>query len=216
MPWRSFYHTSHTGPGSQIWRYLGEQSYFLQLRNYPPLTAIERGVTDCMTSETWHSTTTSAHGTLFRATIIFSKHHADSSPNTVRQGQTFVIIVIELYHGGVGAGAQTFYFEECKEPILGGLARFNSQMRFNGALNVFGSANHAGCGAAELNKILSHLCSIEHGVEGGDFVDSCWSHVDNVSNLVHGGDGQPTAMLALGQVEERDNAGLFVIGGVCS
>ena len=132
-------------------------------------------------------------------------------------GRTFVIIVIdELYHGGVGAGAQTFYFEECKEPILGGLARFNSQMRFNGALNVFGSANHAGCGAAELNKVLSHLCSIEHGVEGGDFVDSCWSHVDNVGNLVHGGDGQPTAMLALGQVEERDNAGLFVIGGVFS
>lgn len=87
-------------------------------------------------------------------------------------------------------------------------------MLLNRLLNILTTANHAGGSSAQLNKVLAHLGAVEHGVEGCNFVDAGGFNFTDLSDFVHGGDGEPAAVLALGEVEEGDDSGLFVVGGV--
>jgi len=87
-------------------------------------------------------------------------------------------------------------------------------MLLNRFLNILASANHARCGAAKLNEVLSYLGAVEHGVERGDFVDAGGGGTNDFCDLVHGCDRKPASMLTLGEIEEGDDSGLFVVGGV--
>jgi hypothetical protein len=51
---------------------------------------------------------------------------------------------------------------------------------------------------------------IEHGVEGGDLVDSHLGHLQHLSNVVHDGEGGP-AELTLAEVEEGNGSALEII-----
>lgn len=55
---------------------------------------------------------------------------------------------------------------------------------------------------------------VEHGVEGGDFVDTHGGHVEEVGDIVHDGNGCPALVLALAEVEKGDDGGLPVLGRV--
>lgn len=63
---------------------------------------------------------------------------------------------------------------------------------------------------AGLNKELAHGCSVVHGVEGGDLVDSHGGHLEKARDFVHDADAGE-AVLALAEVEERHDGGLLVL-----
>ena len=54
--------------------------------------------------------------------------------------------------------------------IVGCFAVFDPQVIFYGLSDFFCAAGHAGCCTAQLNEVLSDMCTVEHGVEGGNFV----------------------------------------------
>mmetsp|Transcript_8566 Transcript_8566/g.14508 ORF Transcript_8566/g.14508 Transcript_8566/m.14508 type:complete len:229 (-) Transcript_8566:200-886(-) len=128
--------------------------------------------------------------------------------------QTLVVIIVELDHWRVGTSAQTLHLQQSEEAVLGGLAILDTQMLLNGLFDVLRTTNHAGCGAAELDKVLTHLGPIEHGVEGCDLIDTGRSGSNNLSHLVHCGHRQPTTVLTLGQIQQRNNTRLLVIGRI--
>ncbi len=87
-------------------------------------------------------------------------------------------------------------------------------MLLDGLFNILTAANHTRCGSTQLNKVLSDLLAVEHGVEGCDFVDAGRFDLADLCHLVHGGYGKPAPVLALGEVEEGDDSGLLVVVGV--
>jgi len=111
--------------------------------------------------------------------------------------QTLIIIIIHLNHRSVGTGTEALHFQECEHAVRGGLAVLDAQVVLDGSFDILGAADHAGCGAAELDEVLSYLGAVEHGVETGDFVDAGGGRFDDLGDLVHGGDGEPSAVLAL-------------------
>ena len=65
-----------------------------------------------------------------------------------------------------------------------------------------------------MNEIFANLGAIKHGVEGGDLVYAGGGHFDDLGDLVHGSDGEPTTVLTLGEVKKGNDARLFIVGGV--
>lgn len=80
-------------------------------------------------------------------------------------------------------------------------------MAFAGVQNVVAAAEHAGGGGAHLDVVLSDALAVEHGVEAGDLVDADGGHGEDGGDLVHGREGQPAAVLALGEIEQGDDCG---------
>jgi len=87
-------------------------------------------------------------------------------------------------------------------------------MFLNGLFDILTSANHTGCGSTQLNKVFADLLTVEHGVEGCDFVYSGGFDTADLCYFVHCGDREPSSILTLGEVEEGNDSGLFVVGGV--
>ncbi len=81
-------------------------------------------------------------------------------------------------------------------------------------LNVLAAADHAGGSAAQLNEVFAHPRAIEHGVEGRHLVDARGRRLHDRRHLVHGRHGKPPPVLSLGQIQQGDDAGLFVVGGI--
>lgn len=55
---------------------------------------------------------------------------------------------------------------------------------------------------------------MKHGVETGDFIDSNRSDFANLSNLVHGRQWEPSSVLSLCQIQQRNHRCLLVVVGV--
>eukprot|EP00804_Cyclotella_cryptica_P023792 CCRYP_011170-RC/>CCRYP_011170-RC protein AED:0.44 eAED:1.00 QI:0/0/0/1/0/0/2/0/121 len=87
-------------------------------------------------------------------------------------------------------------------------------MLLNRFLNILAPTNHTGSRPTKLNKVLPHLGPIEHGVERSHLVHAGGVHLNNLSHLVHGRDREPSSVLTLSEIEEGDDAGLFVVGGI--
>lgn len=66
---------------------------------------------------------------------------------------------------------------------------------------------------AGLDKELAHGGAVVHGVEGGDLVDSHGGHLEQAGDLVHDADAGE-AVLALAEVEQGHDGGLFVLSRV--
>lgn len=66
---------------------------------------------------------------------------------------------------------------------------------------------------AGLDKKLAHGRAVVHGVEGGDLVDAHGRHLEQAGDLVHDADAGE-AVLALAEVQQRHDGGLFVLRGV--
>lgn len=67
--------------------------------------------------------------------------------------------------------------------------------------------------SAKLNKVLANRFPVVHGVESCDFVDTHRGHLEQPGDFVHDTDAGP-AVLALAQVEQGHDSGLFVLGRV--
>ena len=76
------------------------------------------------------------------------------------------------------------------------------------------TAEHARSGAANLQVVLADLGSVEHGVEGGDFVDLHGGHLEDLGGLVHGREGQEVVVLLLCNEQDGDDCGRLVVVGV--
>lgn len=105
-------------------------------------------------------------------------------------------------------------------------------MAADGVEDIVRTAEHARGGGADLHKVLTDWfpvscdecgwawdgegrdAPVEHGVEGGDLVDTHGGHLEEVCDVVHDGDGGPALVLALAEVEEGDDGGLLVLRGV--
>lgn len=46
--------------------------------------------------------------------------------------QVLVVVVVDLHHGSVDAGAETFYFDEGEEAVFGGFALLDAEVLFDG------------------------------------------------------------------------------------
>jgi hypothetical protein len=57
---------------------------------------------------------------------------------------------------------------------------------------------------------LAHGRAVVHGVEGGNLVDALRGHLEDTGDLVHDADAGE-AVLALAQVEQGHDGGLFVL-----
>jgi hypothetical protein len=68
-------------------------------------------------------------------------------------------------------------------------------------------------GRADLDKVLADGLAVVHGVEGCNLVDTHWGHLEHASDLIHDADAGE-AVLALAQVEQGHDGGLFVLLGV--
>jgi hypothetical protein len=53
--------------------------------------------------------------------------------------------------------------------------------------------------------IFSDRIAHEHGVESGHLVDAHARHPNHLGHVVHGADGQPAAILTLGQIKQRNH-----------
>lgn len=57
---------------------------------------------------------------------------------------------------------------------------------------------------------FANRCTVVHGIERSDLVDTSRGHLEKTSDLVHDGDGCKT-MLALTQVEQWHHGGLLIL-----
>ena len=59
--------------------------------------------------------------------------------------------------------------------------------------------------------VFSKLCSIEHGVEGGNLVDLHRLHLEDLSDLVHRRQSQEVVVLLLGNEEHWNDSAMLVV-----
>lgn len=66
---------------------------------------------------------------------------------------------------------------------------------------------------ADLHEVLANRLAVVHGVEGRNFIDTHWGHLEHASDLVHDANASE-AMLALTKIKQRHDGGLLVLGRV--
>lgn len=122
---------------------------------------------------------------------------------------SYIVIVVDRHHGGIHTGAQALHLRDGELLILGGLTDTDAELLLAGLEDLVGAAQPAGRGGAHLNVVFARGLAHEHRVEGGHLVDAHVRQLQDLGHLVHGGNGQP-AVLALGQVQERDHGATLV------
>ena len=129
--------------------------------------------------------------------------------------QILIVVIIDLNHRGIHTGSKTLHLHETEETVLCRFTDFYAKFVTNGVQDPSAVTQHAGSGGADLDVVATHRAPVEHGVEGGHFVDAHPRHAEELGDAVHGGYGQP-AVLPLGQVQDWDDGrrlvGLRVVG----
>jgi hypothetical protein len=87
-------------------------------------------------------------------------------------------------------------------------------MVFYCLLDLLGAADHARGRTTQLDEVFSNLGAIEHGVEGCHLIHTHGRHLHHTGDLIHGREGQPSAALSLGQIQQWDAGSLLVVGWV--
>jgi hypothetical protein len=115
------------------------------------------------------------------------------------------ILVADLHHRRIDAGAEAFDLAQGEGAVLGRLAEVDAEPLLAGLHDRVGAAQPAGRRRADLQQVLSDRLQIEHGVEARDLVDADRRHVEDLGHMVHGGAVEPAAILRLRQMEQRDH-----------
>lgn len=131
-------------------------------------------------------------------------------------GEIFVEIVVDLNHRGVGASTEALDLDQGELLVLGGLTGLDAELVLKSLEDLCGAttAEHARGGGAELQEVLSNRLAVEHGVESGDLVNTHGGHLEELGDVVHDRDGNPTGVLTLTEVEQWDDGSLLVLFGV--
>ena len=131
------------------------------------------------------------------------------------KGATHVEIIPDHDHWCVTARALALDLDDRELAVLGRLAGLDAtQVTADGVQDLVRTTKHAGGGGADLDKVLANGLAVEHGVEGGDLVDTHGGHLEEIGDVVHDGYGRPSFVLTLAEVEERDDGGFLVLRGV--
>ena len=124
------------------------------------------------------------------------------------------VLVVDLNHGCVDACAQALDLTDCEQAVLAGSVHLNIGMILDGLDDVSGTTELARSGTAYLEVILSDLGSVEHRVERGNLVHLHGLHVQDLSDLVHGGECEEVVVLFLSDEQSRDACALLVVARV--
>jgi hypothetical protein len=76
-----------------------------------------------------------------------------------RRSRTYVVVVIQLDHGGIGARTQTFHFPQREQTVFARFSLLDAEVLFDGGSDLLSAIHHTGCRTAELNEVLPHLLS---------------------------------------------------------
>ena len=76
------------------------------------------------------------------------------------------------------------------------------------------SSDHARGSSTDLEVVLSYLGAVKHSVERGNLVNLHGLHVEDLSNLVHGREGEEVVVLFLSDEQSRDACALLIVGWV--
>ena len=127
--------------------------------------------------------------------------------------QILVVILANLGHGRVGAGTKALHLFPRELAILGELMRIWRDLFFADRHKVFGPADHAGCGAADLDMCHgTNRLQLEHEVECRHLETANIGHAQHLRDMLNRGTGEP-ALLLLRAPEQRDDcAGLTAFG----
>lgn len=170
---------------------------------------------------------------LISSTTVFGVKSSYASPPS---RCVYVVVVVDLDHGGVCAGAEAFHAQQREHAVGGGLAVLDAELLHHGLPDLLSTAQHARSGDAGLDEELSHLLPTPldcphhvlrsvHGIECGHFVHLGGGHLKDFSHLVHGSKGQVVAGLrstpvrgtydlSLGKIKERHHRRLLIVLGV--
>merc|ERR1719220_2717800 len=129
---------------------------------------------------------------------------------SVGDGEVLVVIVVDLDHGRVDAGAEALDLADGEELVVGHAADADAKVFLAGRHDLVAASEPAGSCCANLNMVFANRVAHEHGVEGGHFVHSHAWHSDHLSHMVHGSDRQPAAYLPLSKVKQGDHCGSLV------
>jgi hypothetical protein len=130
--------------------------------------------------------------------------------------EVLVVVVVDLHHRRVDAGAEAFDLDQGEQPVLGGAADADAAFLADRLLERVGAAQPARRGAAKLHEVFADRRQVEHRIEGRDLVGADERHIEQLCDMLDRGARQPAADLALRQIEQRDDrarlAGRGILG----
>src|SRR5216683_4586732 len=119
--------------------------------------------------------------------------------------EILIEIVVDLKDRRVDAGPQTFHLDEGEETVRCGPANVDAELLFARADHLLGTAQPAGRRCAGLQQIPSDRPQVEHRVERRDLIDPDRRHPEELRDAIHRRPRQPSAMLALCQIQQRQH-----------
>ena len=130
----------------------------------------------------------------------------------VRRRQIFVIIVVDLHHRRVAAGAETLNLDPGELAVRRDVALV-ADLALADRLDVLRPGQHARRGAAELHVMPAHRLEVEHRVEGRDLERADKRHIEHLGDFLDGRTRQPIGVLRLRAPHQReDRRGLPALG----
>jgi hypothetical protein len=127
--------------------------------------------------------------------------------------QVLVVILADLRHGRVGAGAEAFDLFPGELAIRAQLMRALGDLVLADGDQILRPADHAGRRAADLDMgDRAHGRELEHEVEGRDLKAPDMGKPQHVADMFDRGAGQPTLLLLRAPQKRDDRRGLPPLG----
>ncbi len=99
------------------------------------------------------------------------------------RSEVFVEIVIDLNGRRAGAGADTFYFFQRKDAVLGDFLVAHFQAFFGALENIVTATQHASDVGADLDVMLAHRLAMQHRVVGERLFDLNGAEIEASGNF---------------------------------
>ena len=120
--------------------------------------------------------------------------------------EVFVIVIVDLHHRRVAAGAEALDLDPGKRAVSGDMV-LHADALLADFLDVVGAAQHAGRRAAELHMMAPDRRQVEHRIEGRDFEHAHQRHVEHLRDFLDRWLGQPIIVLLLRAPQQRQHRG---------
>src|SRR6266436_5620564 len=122
-----------------------------------------------------------------------------------RAVEILVNVVVDLKDRRVDAGAETLDLDERKETVRRGPADADAKLTLARADHLIRAAQPARGRRARLEQIASNWSQVEHRVKGCDLINPDRRHFEQLRDAIHRRPGQPSSMLALRQIQQRQH-----------